>query len=389
MRKQRQIAIALLAAVIGAPSCESDTNPTGATSKPGGNGGGTKPGEDVVDSDASAGEDTAGPVLAGDPVWRLVELGESATWKDLTGYVRDDGTSVVALCGTNGVVGVYDGVTPVWRNLGIANSINGVWAHDDATMVVAGDGGIIRHFDATTGGWIDAAEYGLYPNLPDFLAVGGGAPDDIYAGGVSGTLWHFDGLEWSPVKDLARDGGSPTDTSVSSIWVDAEHRAWITSGTNVIWGKGFTWSRYAPDQAFKLEAVHGAAGGPVFAVGWSSKILRYEAGDWALDSGGIVAPLLPGVFAWAPDGALAVTRNKTQPLLMWRMTDGALAWDRVREEDALAFTNTGKGKEPINATALELGKVWGTGPEDLTILVSPVAGGTSADLLQFRRFPAE
>lgn len=392
MRKHRQVAaIALLAAAILAPGCEGDTNIAGAGSKPGGNGG-TTPGADVQGgSDGAATDDgSGGVVLTGDPAWRLVDLGESADWKDLTGYVSDDGTDMIAVCGSNGVVGVYDGKEPVWRNPGISASLNGVWAQDDDTMIVVGDGGLIRHYDANSGGWTDATDIGLYPNLPDFLAIGGSGRDDVYAGGVNGTLWYFDGVKWSEVKDLDRGGGSPADTSIADIWVDADRTAWIASGSTIIWGKGFLWSRYTPEQSFKLEALHGATGGPLFGVGFSSKILRYQADAWSLDSAGIVAPVLPGVFAWAPDGAVAITRNKTQPLLVWRMVDGVLGWDRVREEDDLAFTNTGKGNDPINVTALELGKVWGSGPDDLTILVNEPGGGDgSPDLLQYRRLVAE
>lgn len=379
----------VLAAVLPLAGCESDPEIAGASSKPGGGGnGGANGGDDAATAGDAGGADggaadTGSGLLTGDPRWRLVDLGENAEWRDLGGYVRDDETRVLTICGTTGVVGLYDGKTPTWRNLGIATNLNGVWARDDETMIVVGEDGLVRHYDPETGGWTEPPE--IYPNLPDFVAIGASGPADVYAGGVNGLLWHFDGIQWSEVQDISRSSASPATTTITDIFVEADGTAWLASGNEVIWGKGFQWDRYTPDPPFKLEALHGAPGGPLFAVGYSAKILHYQDGIWTLDPIGIVAPALPGVFAWAPDGAIAVTRNKTQPLLVWRMLDGALTWDRVREDDALAFTNTGKGNEPINATALELGKVWAFGPDDITILAKPVSGD-GADLLQFGRY---
>jgi hypothetical protein len=204
---------------------------------------------------------------------------------------------------------------------------------------------------------------------------------------VAGALWHWNGADWTEVTDF--DNQPLVASTIDDIWVDPDGVAYMISDKTVLWGKGFEWQTYAPPTPFTLSAVSGVAPANVFAVGFGQSVLHLQGGSWTAEPPGIVAPVFPDVWGWAADGALALTLNKTQPLVWYHMVDGVIGWDRVREEDPYSFVNVAPGEKAIPATNIDLLHIFGFGPDNVFIAVEGTVGGLPATLLQFARHPVE
>ncbi|MFB0517202.1 MAG: hypothetical protein ACETWG_11450, partial [Candidatus Neomarinimicrobiota bacterium] len=100
-----------------------------------------------------------------------------------------------------------------WRNVDYTTFVGGVaddlrdvlgFAEDDVWAVGVHsyrnpdpppnfiDSAMVLHYDGT--GWREVKT----PSVPGLMAIGGSGPQDIWAGGLYGTLLHYDGNAWTP-----------------------------------------------------------------------------------------------------------------------------------------------------------------------------------------------
>jgi hypothetical protein len=145
---------------------------------------------------------------------------DGTIWTNLTaaGLVSIDGGNIFSISGTAeddawliAAPGVYhwDGAT--WTPTVLALGISAVWsvARDDVWAV----GTDIVHFDGTT--WTEVTSV-----TETLVAIHGRAPDDIWAAGTGGSLFHYDGDAWAPVA-------SGTTVDLQAVWVAGPGDVWV------------------------------------------------------------------------------------------------------------------------------------------------------------------
>lgn len=77
---------------------------------------------------------------------------------------------------------------------------NAIWGSADGTLFAVGRNGQAWH--RSQGTWT-----AMPMPFDDFISVHGTASDDVFAVGLTGTLAHFDGRRWSPLRDRIARGG--------------------------------------------------------------------------------------------------------------------------------------------------------------------------------------
>jgi cysteine-rich repeat protein len=194
-----------------------------------------------------------------DGTWTEMTTGLGTRYHSIWGR----GTGEILVGGRRSIIGYHDGSK--WTRVfggdqDDAGRINAFWESDTGQVFAVGGPGlavqpgyaqIVRCQGAGCGessGWSHTAlhEHGA---LQD---VWGTSPQNVFAVGGSGTILHFDGVQWSPM-----DSGTEVD----------------------------------------LQGVWGTPGGPIYAVGDQGTILRYDGSAWSR----VVLPYDAGRFPWVSD----------------------------------------------------------------------------------------
>ena len=221
-----------------------------------------------------------------------------------------EGNFQVKLVGWNGqeprnasTYGAHDPITTLY-----ADGAGAVW--------VAGQGADLQFWsDSDTGRemlpWYDGIV---------IHAMSGKGPNDIWAAGGNGLLFHWDGHEWSGLQEMAQwtslndiAGTSPTD-----IWaVGGLQSEWLPTGAHTLHWDGDHWSAspsnlppsFSSVQVFPQDRAW-AVGGDIDTSG--SLIARWDDGQWyseeAPESG-----MLTGVWGASPDELWAVGAGAVGP----------------------------------------------------------------------------
>ncbi len=147
----------------------------------------------------------AGTVLFYDgAVWRPLSVGNQIdNGQDFLTVVGITGEEVI-LVGTSDL-STYEGATWSPTTLPAQASINALWGSAPDDVFAVGQGGSIFHHDGLS--WT-AQDSGTTANLN---AVAGRAADDVFAVGDGGVILHYDGATWS---ELA----SPTAGDLHAVW---------------------------------------------------------------------------------------------------------------------------------------------------------------------------
>jgi hypothetical protein len=128
-------------------------------------------------------------------------------------------------------------------------------------------------------GWIHADEH-LLDSSPgtlslDLLDIDGTSPDDIYAVGTGGLIFHYDGKKWSKID-------SPTNKHLTRVRCVSKNEVYACgySGT-VIRGKGNTWEDISTkdimDNYYGIEAF-----GNSIYLARNSGLLRFSGREFEL-----------------------------------------------------------------------------------------------------------
>jgi hypothetical protein len=235
-------------------------------------------------------------------------------------------------------------------------------------------------------------------------AVWGSAPDDVWAGGHSGGLVHWDGAAWSTVD-------SATVSHIGGIWGAAADDVWAVAGgiggagaANLVHWDGNAWSAVDAGTPDNLHGIWGSAADDVWAVGgsgvegvivhydgaaWSSFMtsptysLRAVAGSgpadvWAV--GGRFGPFdgndesilhFAAAGAWTPVSSAAPGKEL---LAVWS-ADGGSAW-AMGGVDALVHWDGGSWSAFADPSPDGVRAMWGSDPTRIT------AVGTNANILE-------
>ena len=146
------------------------------------------------------------------------------------------------------------------------------------------------------------------------ISVWASSPQDAYAGGQDGKLFHYDGMKWAPAS------GFPTLAStskVNGIWGTGPNDVFVvTSEPRITHFNGATWTDMTlPGGATAaLTSISGTNASDVVAVGDMGEILSYNGSAWSLTNVTVMsaAPLLNSV--WGSEfavGGFGVVAQKT------------------------------------------------------------------------------
>lgn len=143
------------------------------------------------------------------------------------------------------------------------------------------------------------------------VALWGFSPEDVWAGGRSGTLLHFDGRTWrrfhNPLWNeeghlAGRTNSMPEDGStVRSIWGASSNDVWAATSLGLLHWDGRAWTASAmPD--VRPRAVVGTARDDVWVVGRGPRAKHWDGKAWsahALDNAGTLGEVHELVSLWA------------------------------------------------------------------------------------------
>ncbi|NUN16473.1 MAG: hypothetical protein HUU55_22825 [Myxococcales bacterium] len=351
-------------------------------------GGGETDTQDILNGDDTE-EDV--PVSA-KPYWRVVDLGETTIWNDVKAYM-DGNKPVYILTGTNGVVALYDGVSPRFLNIGPIDgnveSIQAGWAESEESLIVVGTGGVVRHWSPTEQKWKIAS--GLpQSGLGTFHCIMGSAANNVYAAGDGGQIWHWDGSDWT---EVFTQGAGKITKPINDLWVSKDGIVFLGTAGEIVWGKDSQWQTVSVVKP--INAIFGFASNDVFAVagpgaGLDGAILHFTETGWTSQSANAAAALQGLNDVWGSSSTNVFTIGFKGTLIRYSSINGGdLAWDLVlkaeKEDYALAPQTGAPENQQFTPEVLTLRSFWGSGPEDMLIAVEGNAG--TANLLHYRRHP--
>ncbi len=144
-----------------------------------------------------------------------------------------------------------------------------VWGSGPDDVYAGGDGGWIFHYDGFE--WAEE-EHVVTSAINDIDGTGAG---NIRAVGYGGVIAHYDGLDW-----MLEDSG--TTEPLHGIWHrDATHAWAVGANGTVLHLESAHWETVDPDTNESLYAVTGLqAYNEVFAAGFHGLILHYGGTSW-------------------------------------------------------------------------------------------------------------
>ncbi len=283
----------------------------------------------------------------------------------LTGYTFDPASIDVPMNGGD-VTGQDFTDSAVWSSVesGTMDQIWGLWASGASDVWAGGDSGTLLHWNGSAWSSVTNPLSGMTRALRGIWASGG---SDVWAVGDLGNTLHWNGSAWSSVTNPLSGA-----TNLRSAWGSGASDVWATGASGAIlrWN-GSAWSSVASGTTSHLMGVWGSGGSDVWAVGYSGTILHWNGSAWSSVASG-TPHVLFGVWGRAASDVWAVGAAGT--ILHWNGS----AWSSV-----------------ASGTTNDLRGVWGNGESDVwavgysgTILLhrngsawSSVASGTANNLL--------
>ncbi|BDG03397.1 WD40/YVTN/BNR-like repeat-containing protein [Anaeromyxobacter oryzae] len=211
----------------------------------------------------------------------------------------------------------WDGST--WSSRALPDDGYAVWGTGRNDVWVVGPdgiwGGLAYHYDGTT--WTTKGASGVGRSLS------GTGPTDIWAVDGSRFLRHWDGTQWTEVK-------LPVDAQgVGAVAAAARDAVWAVGLNGGIWYyDGAAWAPVSSSQRGTTEsfsAISGA-GGEVWAVG-ASLVARYNGVRWSLDR----TARARDVWAVAANDVWLAAAGTPSRLLRWSGTSIETALDAAAQ----------------------------------------------------------
>jgi hypothetical protein len=152
-----------------------------------------------------------------------------------------------------------------------------VWAESPSRMIVwYSDRGYFRFED---GKWLE--EYASFISLMRIEdAFAGTAMDDLYAS-YDGSIYHFDGMNWTLSADSLQD--------IYSFYIAAPDDIFAVGDGTLYRFDGIRWNIMMEGFLIRFYAVWGSSADNVFAAGDNGVILHFDGQSWKLqarDTGG-------------------------------------------------------------------------------------------------------
>lgn len=216
--------------------------------------------------------------------WHPTDLGFPIT--DVWGTSPDNVYAVGG--GTAGArISHYDGTA--WSSMDVAGADQTLWSIRGTSafdIFAVGDSGTVLHYDGASWSLMDSGVTG------GLTGVWAAAPDAVFAVGAPGALF-YDGEAWTPMSEVAGAPWWVWGTSVDNVHFHAED---VTRG---VWGSapddifavgragkiwhydGQAWTEMDSGTDVYLLGVWGTSPGDVYAVGDAGTILHYDGTAWS------------------------------------------------------------------------------------------------------------
>jgi hypothetical protein len=152
----------------------------------------------------------------------------------------------------------------------------------------------------------------------DLLALWGSRPDDVWAGGIDGALLRWDGRGWrrwqvpAAPNIGARSQRAAADTNVRSLAGSAGDDVWAVSGTELLHFDGRSWSRVPAPAA--VDAVWAAGRNDLWVATHESRAALDRTARTPVGAGED-GDAIAGIFRW--DGLVWEQSKREHPML-WR-----------------------------------------------------------------------
>jgi hypothetical protein len=104
-------------------------------------------------------------------------------------------------------------------------------------------------------------------------------PDDVWAGGGSNSLFHFDGASWNAVTSPSSDASN----TFVGIWGAASNDVWFTNGSTAWHWNGSTFTTGSGSLSYGgfVEPLWGLASNDVWSPGGNGYLDHYDGTTWA------------------------------------------------------------------------------------------------------------
>lgn len=290
------------------------------------------------------------------------------TWSSLNPNIATIGVSGLATTAATGQVSIAatvqnmtagyavltvsePGMAPIatWNSVVIDPTVDlfGVWGVSSSDIYAVGLGGKIYRYDGID--WT-AMTSGTSQSLRD---VWGTAADDVYAVGTGGTILRYDGADWSTM---------PLEESVAlfGVWGASPSNIYaVGSRRTIVDFDGKQWRTVTSEPGPFYFDVWGSSASDVFVVGGEGTILHFDGSAWTGMTSGTTAELR-GVWGTSSSDVYGVGQDGT--ILHY---DGA-AWSPM-----------------TSGTTDDLWTVWGTSSTDIYAAGGLFALGSVATILHY------
>ena len=238
--------------------------------------------------------------------YRVVDEGLDEGLLSVSGTAADDVWVAGSDVGAGPLVLHWDGAAWERRVTGTSGDLWWVHAMAGGPVFLGGEGGVIvRYQDGSFERMTTPADTGIV------FGIWAAAEDDVYAvggyGGGNGFLWHWEGSVWTPIALPDHEG-----QSVFKVWGTGPDDVWACGFGGILYHfDGDAWARVESTTTRTLLTLHAIEGEAVAVGGQGTGVLveRAPDGTWH-DSAPELTPQLMGVWL-TPEGGRASGINGT------------------------------------------------------------------------------
>lgn len=186
----------------------------------------------------------------------------------------------------NGIILHYIGGP--WSPQGNAvNVLYALWGSSASNIFAVGSSGSIYHYDGIEWTAINPPVTAAI----DLYSIWGSSSNNVYAGGLNGNLFHYNGTTWVSLADTF-PLIFPFVNDINALWGSSASDVFAACDSGVILHyDGTVWEVQDTGTGLNLSSLWGSSGDDVFAAGQDGIILKYdsEARTWStLDPGFVI-----------------------------------------------------------------------------------------------------
>ena len=233
-----------------------------------------------------------------------------------------------------GQVAAASGSFTIWRTMdsGTAGGLYSIWGSAADDTFIVGKSGTILHYDGID--WTPVSS----GTTQDLYGIWGADSSHVYAVGSAGTVIHFDGSDWKTADSGISDG-------LNCIWGTGPADIFAAGQNGVlIHYDGSRWNSLNSTTTADLYGIWGTKINNIFAVGESGTILHFDGTDWSTMESGTVYNLY----------------------CIWGIGDGEVF--AAGESGTILHYNGSIWNSLNSGTVNDLNGIWGTGAGEIFVV---------------------